>query len=66
MKCDDLDKLVIFILSVAVINSTLGLFAGILSQRCNKEKEAKKEKTKNTFIDQLNDLERRVSKLENA
>lgn len=64
MKCDDLNRLIILAIVFGLIGSVLALGAELLNQRCDKKEEIQQNQEKSALNKRLDDIERRISKLE--
>lgn len=64
MKCDDVDRLVLFAIVLTVIGDGLALIAELLSQRCSRQEQVESENATEVLRAKLNELEQRISKLE--
>jgi len=64
MKCEDVDRLILFAIALTVIGDALAFVAELLSQRCARKEEIKNEKVGKALIARLDDFERRLRDLE--
>lgn len=64
MKCDAVDGLILLAIAVTILGHIIGFGAELLSQRCERRENAKNHRAQKDLTEILNDLERRISKLE--
>ncbi|MBP2657500.1 MAG: hypothetical protein H6Q69_532 [Firmicutes bacterium] len=64
MKSDDIDKIVIWAIVLAIIADSLVLFAELLNQRCEKKAEREQEEKEKNFNLEIENLQKRISALE--
>lgn len=65
MICDDLDKLFLLALVLALISDAIALVAELLSLHCDRKNEIESKKAEQTLLARISELEQRVVKLEN-
>lgn len=66
MKCDYVDRVVVLALVFTLIGDILALGSELLSQRCAEKEELVQRKEKSDLNKKLDNLERRISNLENS
>lgn len=64
MKCDAVDGLILLAIAVTILGHIIGFGAELLSQRCERRENAKKQRTEKDLTEILNSLEQRINKLE--
>lgn len=64
MKCGDVNKIVLLAILFSLTGDILVLITELSDQRCDKKKDLEDEKVKNDLNRTVDDLERRISRLE--
>lgn len=64
MKCDDLNKLVLWTLVISIISDVIFLFIEIMNQRCDEKTEKEKTEKERLVNHELAELRSQISTLQ--
>ncbi|MEG6585316.1 hypothetical protein [Dendrosporobacter sp. 1207_IL3150] len=64
MNCDNINKLIIFVITLTIVTDLLALFAEFFSQRCERKAEKEQQRKEKKLNDEIENLRNRIVVLE--